>query len=68
MSRPSVHVRIQVTVEIDVGVWNPEATFVQLQEQAKREGLQIIHGKLESNGLRIIGSPKFLASMIVEKE
>ena len=46
----SVSARIRCEIEVEVGEWNPSATFSELREQVMREGSAIVEKLLTSQG------------------
>ena len=44
----SVSARIRCEIEVEVGKWNPSATFGELREQVMREGSAIVEKMLTS--------------------
>lgn len=61
----AVLMRIRVEVEVDVGTWGDGATFAELSDQARREGVGLINAKLQSVG-RVIGRPTVRAIIVIE--
>ena len=57
----SVSARIRCEIEVEVGKWNPSATFSELREQVMRDGSAIVEKMLTSHsgnlrGLLVPGS------------
>lgn len=57
----TVSARIRCEIEVEVGKWNPSATFSELREQVMREGSAIVEKLLTSQpdkprGLLVPGS------------
>jgi hypothetical protein len=67
MAKVSAHASIQVCVQIPVGTWDAQATFESLNEQVKREGLQILRDLLKQKQGVIVGEPTMRIVMINEE-
>ena len=61
----AVRMRIRAEVEVDVGTWGDGATFTEISDQVRREGVNLINAKLQSVG-RVIGRPSVLAIIVLE--
>jgi len=65
-----VSARIRVEVEVEVGTWNGQSTFDELQEQVRKEGRTLAdylfaEGPRRTKG-RVVGTPKVLFVQVSE--
>ena len=66
MADKTVTVRMQVTVEFDVGRWaEGDMTFSNLRQAAIRDGEDILNNRMSSTELKIVGKP-FVRAIMVE--
>ncbi len=65
----SAAVRIQVTIEVSTGAsYGDDWTLADITKQVKEEGLQMLHNRLNQDGLKIIGEPKVTVVKFMENE
>ena len=66
MKDTSVTARIKCEVEVPVGNWNRSATFNELSDKVRREGIEILCKILKDHGGRVVGIPCVLFTMVEE--
>lgn len=60
-----VIMKVRAEIEVAVGTWGNDCTFLQIAEQVRRDGVNIVKDKLGSVG-RVIGTPRVVAILVFE--
>lgn len=63
-----LNARVRIEVEIPVGNWNSRASFNELKEQVRREGLSIVQDVAAKNGWKISGDPQVVMFYAMEQK
>lgn len=67
MAKVTAHASISVCVQIPVGTWDAAATFESINDQVKREGVQLLRDLIKPKGGEIVGQPNVRIVMLNEE-
>jgi len=67
MENVKAKARVQVMVEIEVGVWSGTSAIKQLYKQAAQSGREQLLRTLDRTGFHIIGEPKVMSVITEER-
>jgi hypothetical protein len=69
MKQISARARVQITIEVDAGVWGEDCAISQLHKQAAESGLANVQNALAKSQVQhaIIGEPR-VVGVLTERE